>query len=57
MRAVLITIVEFRHVFPETLFAFFAGEDHFGGLFEGVGLGFGVAFGAVEPLFAAGGAD
>jgi len=57
MRAVLIAVVEFRHILPEALFALFAGEDHFGGLFEAVRLGFGVAFGAVEPLFAAGGAD
>lgn len=54
---VLVAILEFGHVFAEALFALFAGESHLHRLFEGVVLRFGVAFGAVEPLFAARRAD
>lgn len=57
MRAVLVTVLVLAHIFTEHFLAFFAREDHFHGLFEGVGFLFGVAFGAVEPLLAAGGAD
>lgn len=57
VRAVLVAVFEFGHVFAETLFTFLACKGHFHGLFESVVLGFGVAFGAVEPLFAARGAD
>jgi len=55
--AVFVAVFEFLGVFAETFFAFFAGECHVVGLEEGMGFIFGVAFGAVVPFFAAGGAD
>lgn len=57
VRAVLVAVLVFAHILPEDFLALFAGKDHFHGLFEGVCLLFGVAFGAVEPLFAARGAN
>lgn len=57
VRAVLVALFKRLHVFAETLLALFAGEDHLRGAFELVVLLLGVAFCAVEPLPAAGGAD
>lgn len=57
MRAVFICVLEFTGVFAEGLFALFADEGHVKGLEEGVRGLFCVAFGAVEPFFAAGRAD
>lgn len=50
--AVLVALVKLLDVLAEALFAFLAGKDHFEGGFQSVGLGFGVAFGAVEPFLA-----
>ena len=55
--AVFVALLESLHILAEALFAFFAGEDHFCGAFEVVIGLFRVAFGAVEPLSAAGSAD
>ena len=55
--AELVGFLELLDVFSEHFFAFFAGKDHFGGLFKLVILLLHVALGAVVPLFAAGGSD
>lgn len=55
VRTVLVRVfVLLVDVLAEALFAFLAGEDQFSSLFEAVVGGFGMAFRAVEPLFAAG---
>jgi hypothetical protein len=50
VRTVLIRLVEDFGVLAKHLFAFFAGEGHFGGFEELVVLCLGVAFGAFEPF-------
>lgn len=57
VRAVLVAILVLTHVFAEHLFALFAREHHFHCLLKAVCLLLGVAFGTVEPLFAAWGAN
>ena len=57
VRTVLVAVLKLLHILSKALFAFFAGKGHLEGLFEVVLLGFGVAFGAVEPLATARGAD
>ena len=57
VRAVLITLIELRGIFPEGFLALLTDKRHLGRLCEPVGLRFGVAFGAIEPLLAAGRAD
>lgn len=55
--AVLVALLEFRNVFPESFLAFLANERHLRRLCKFVGLCFCVAFGTIEPLLAAGRAD
>ena len=50
-------VFELARVLAEGLFALLADEDHLEGLQQGVVFFFLVAFGAVEPLLAAGRAD
>jgi hypothetical protein len=57
VRAVLIALIELRGVFPEGFLALFTHECHLRRLRKPVGLCFCVAFGAIEPLLAAGRAD
>ena len=57
VRAVLVALVELRDIFPEGFLALLADERHLCRLRESVGLRFCVAFGAIEPLLAAGRAD
>ena len=54
---VLVALLVIAHVLAERLLALLAEEGHLGRFAEAVVLGLGVALGAVEPLFAAGGAD
>ena len=53
VRAVLVALLVVGHVLAERLLALFADERHLHRFSELVVLRFGVAFGAVEPLFAA----
>jgi len=57
MRTILIALIEIRDVFPEGFLALLADERHLRRLCKDVRLRFRVAFGAVEPLLAAGRAD
>lgn len=54
---VLVALVELRGIFPEGFLALLTDECHLGRLREPVRLRFRVAFGAIEPLLAAGRAD
>ncbi len=56
-RAVFVGVFEFAGILAEYLLALFAGEDDLGGLEDLVVLRLRVALGAVEPEFAALGAD
>ena len=55
--AVLVALVVLLHVLAERLLALLAEEGHLGGAPEPVVLRLSVAFRAVEPLLAAGGAN
>lgn len=57
MRAVLVTLIVFRHVLPECLLAFFAGEGHLRSLSQPMVLSFAMTLRAIVPLLAAGSAD
>lgn len=57
VRAVLVALLKLLGVLAEALLALLARKRHFGGLGKRVVLGFGMAFGTVEPLLAAGTAD
>jgi hypothetical protein len=52
VRAVLVTLVKLLNILAESLFTFFAGENHFKGGLEIVCFGFSVAFCAVKPFAA-----
>lgn len=54
VRAVLVTLVKLLNILAESLFTFFAGEDHFEGRLEVVCFRFSVTFCAVEPFAACG---
>lgn len=57
VRAVFVALLKSLHVLAEAFLAFLAGKNHLGGAFELMVVLFGMAFGAVEPLPAAGSAD
>lgn len=57
MRAVLVTFLISRHVLPKCLLAFLTQKVHLRRLCKLVRLLFGVAFRAIEPLFATWSAD
>ena len=57
VRTVLITLIKLRNVFPEGFLALLTDECYLGRLRKPVGLRFRMAFGAIEPLLAAGRAD
>ena len=57
VRTILIALIEIRDVFPEGFLALFTDERHLRRLCKRVRLRFRVAFGAVEPLLAAGRTD
>lgn len=55
--AILVAVFKLLHVLPKALLALLAGKSHLRRLLELVILGFGVAYCAIKPLPAAGGAD
>lgn len=57
VRTILVTLFVRRHVLPKRLSTLFAHEHHVVGLRKSMRLLFGVAFGAIEPLLAAGCSD
>ena len=57
VRTVLVALIKLCGIFPEGFLALLADERHLRRLRKFVGLGFCVAFGAIEPLFATGRAD
>jgi hypothetical protein len=52
MRAVLIALLIYSHVFAESFFALFTHEGHFRCPYQWMRLCLGVTLGAVEPLLA-----